>query len=198
MNLNRTVRLMVLGTLLTATATACGGGDGAGGEAAGTMPLPGSEAAPAPSYTVPEGWVNEEPANSMRVAQFRLPGIEGAGDAELVISHFRGSGGSVRENIDRWIGQFTQPDGRPSSEVAVTGERYVGDIRVAQVTVTGTYNPGMMSGSGGSPRDESRLLGAILVQPDGPWFYKLVGPRVTVDRWVVSFDEFLNSLRVVQ
>ena len=198
MNLNRTTCLMLLGAFLTATVSACGSGGETGGEAAGVMPLPGSEAAPAPSYTVAEGWVSEEPANSMRVAQFRLPGLEGAGDAELVISHFRGSGGSVQENVDRWIGQFTQPDGRPSREVAVTGERNVNGTRVVLVTVTGTYNPGMMSGSAGGPREESRLMGAILAQPDGPWFFKLVGPKVTVDRWAASFDEFVNSLRVEQ
>jgi hypothetical protein len=54
----------------------------------------------------------------------------------------------------------------------------------------------MMSGSAGGPREDSRLLGAIIVLPDGPWFFKLVGPEVTVDRWVASFDEFIDSLRM--
>ena len=89
------------------------------GKAAPAQEYPNQRTAPAGAErslgdlaaNVPEGWVEEEPASSMRLAQYRLPG-DGAGDAVLAVFHFGSNqGGSVDANIDRWYGQFSQPDG---------------------------------------------------------------------------------------
>ena len=53
---------------------------------------------------------------SCRVADVDLAAGD-AQDAELVVYYFGGSGGTVEANIDRWVAQMKQPDGRPSSAV---------------------------------------------------------------------------------
>src|ERR1700682_2160672 len=63
-------------------------------------------------FKIPEGWVTEKPGSNMRVAQFKLPKIEGdADDAGLVLYFFgSGQGGSVSDNVDRWVNQMQQAD----------------------------------------------------------------------------------------
>src|SRR4029450_1774603 len=71
------------------------------------------------AYTKPTDWKPVPTSSSMRVAQFAIPhAAADASDAELVVYYFGGSGGTVEANIERWIGQMQQPDGRPSSAVA--------------------------------------------------------------------------------
>ncbi len=186
---------------VTATAllllAACGGGDGEVREGQSSTPPQSQQAESttflAPSYTLPEGWVRETPSSTLRVEQFRLPG-EGSGDAELAVFHFPGTGGTVQANIDRWLGQFSRPDGSPVRDHAGSDTLDVDGEQVVVVDISGTYDPGMMSGGSG-PQPDHRLLGAIIDAPDGPWFYKLVGPRATVERWESTFFEFARSLR---
>lgn len=173
---------------------ACGGGEGEVAEQGSLQTgRAGATTFLAPSYTLPEGWVRERPSSTMRVEQFRIPG-DGSGDAELAVFHFPGTGGPVQANIDRWLGQFSRPDGSPIREHARLDTIDADGEEVVVVDVSGTYDPGMMMGGSG-PRPDHRLLGAIIVAPDGPWFYKLVGPRPTVERWEPSFYTFARSLR---
>src|ERR1041385_686297 len=70
-------------------------------------------------FDTPAGWISKPPASSMRVAEFVVPKVAGdSEDAALAIFFFGGQGGSVQANLDRWIGQIAQPDGKPSKEVA--------------------------------------------------------------------------------
>ena len=144
---------------------------------------------------VPAGWVEQTPASSMRKAQFSLPKSEGdAEDAELVAFYFgQGQGGSVEANIDRWIGQISQPDGSSSKEKAKTSSREVSGMKVTLVDVSGTYSNTMMGNT--APRPGYRMLAAVIETGEGPWFFKLVGPEKTVVKWSGSFNQFINSLR---
>jgi hypothetical protein len=147
----------------------------------------------APTYDLPDGWQETEPTSSMREQQFLLPGSEGA--AEMVVYHFPGGGGTVDMNVDRWIGQFSQPDGSDSKEHAERRTVEVEGEEITIVDVSGTYDPGMMSGGTG-PQTGYRMLAAIIEAPDGPWFYKVTGPRATVDRHESEFEAFVESLRL--
>ncbi len=133
----------------------------------------------------------------MRKAEWVLPRAEGDGeDASLVVFYFgSGQGGDVESNLDRWYGQFEQPDGRATREVARLGHRTVSGLRVTLADVTGTFRGGMPGGPPAEPRPETRMLAAIVEAPSGPWFFKLVGPKRTVERWRASFDTFVASLR---
>ena len=144
---------------------------------------------------VPAGWVEQTPTSNMRKAQFSLPKAEGdSEDAELVAFYFgQGQGGSVEANIDRWIGQISQPDGSSSKEKAKTSSREVAGKKITLVDVSGTYSNTMMGNA--SPRPGYRMLAAVIETGEGPWFFKLVGPEKTVSKWSGSFDQFINSLK---
>jgi hypothetical protein len=147
------------------------------------------------TWTAPEGWVEEEPANAMRKAQYRLPGE--AGDAELVIYYFGpGQGGAPMANCERWAGQFMQPDGTPPLEAMKTAEIEAGAMPVLTCEVSGTYGGGMTTGMGrrAEPQENQMLLGAIAEGPDANWFFKLTGPEATVEGNRKKFEGLIGSL----
>ncbi|MBI2503566.1 MAG: hypothetical protein HYW07_10095 [Candidatus Latescibacteria bacterium] len=145
------------------------------------------------SVVLPEGWKPTAPTSSMRTAEYLLPG-QGSGDASLVVFYFGpDQGGSVEANIDRWYGQFTQPDGKPTQEHARRWGKSVGSIGATLVDINGTYTGGGMGGGSNAPQPGYRMLGAILVAPRGPFFFKLVGPAAVVARWNTSFEQYIDS-----
>jgi hypothetical protein len=148
-------------------------------------------------FTPPEGWISEAPSSSMRKAQYRLPRAEGdSEDAEMVVFYFQGGGGGVQANIDRWIGQFSKPDGSPANDLAKVSKKDVHGIPVTTVDVSGTYS-GAMGPMGGNsaPKNSYRMLAAVAEASDGPWFFKLTGPAKTVARWEPSFQTFVDSIQ---
>ena len=138
-------------------------------------------------FTVPEGWVEETPSSSMRHSQFRLPAAgPQAGDAEVAV--FAGIGGSVEQNVQRWINQFKGED-PPKVD-----KRNVNGFPLTFVDISGTFSAGMMSGDT-SPQPDSRMLAAVIETGATPWFVKLVGPESTVEKWEKSFTLFVESVK---
>jgi hypothetical protein len=159
-------------------------------------PAPVSEA-DSLRFTVPEGWIPEAPASSSRHAQYKLPRVSGdPEDAEMVVFYFQGGGGTPQANVERWIGQFQNPDGSSAGNNAQVGHRSIHGIPVTTLDVRGTYNnPTMMSMQAQArPREHFRMLAAIAETANGPWFFKLTGPQKTVAKWQPSFERFMDSL----
>jgi hypothetical protein len=148
------------------------------------------------AWSVPAEWQTgaERP---MRAATYLVsPGSGDSEGAECAVFHFGSDqGGDVESNVQRWIGQFEQPDGTPSSKVAKTSHTDLGDLKVTTVEVGGTYTASMgpMSGTK-SNRENYRLLGAIVEGPQGAVFFNLTGPSRTVEAARVSFDGMLKSV----
>ena len=145
---------------------------------------------------VPEGWVIEHPTSTMRAAQFKLPKAEGdSEDASLVVYYFGpGQGGSVSDNIDRWIGQMEQPGGGSSKDKAKTETITVNGLKVTMVDVSGTYTAQMSPGSDARHNNSNyRLRAAVVETPKGNYFAKLVGPEKTIGRWDQSFMDYVKS-----
>ena len=144
--------------------------------------------------TVDEGWIQEAPSSSMRLTQFRLPASErGIDDAELAV--FSSIGGSVQDNLSRWFDQFSQPDGSDSQEKARVQEFSVNEMSTTIADLTGTFTGGGMPMSQTVEKKDYRLLAAIVVGASDVYFFKLVGPEKTVERWATSFGEFIGDLR---
>ena len=146
-------------------------------------------------WRVPATWVTETPSSGFRKGQYRLPRAEGdPEDATCVVFYFRGEGGAVQANLERWSGQFEQPDGRPSREVAKIERTEVNGLKQTRMDLTGTY---LFSPTPMMPPTERkpgfRLLAAVIETSTGPWFVKLVGPEKTVAKWEGSFFELLES-----
>jgi hypothetical protein len=147
-------------------------------------------------YTAPSGWTVVPTSSSMRVAQFTLP--RAAGDteaAEMIVYYFGGSGGSVEANIERWLGQMQQPDGRPAKAAATRETRTVNGLSVSLVDVSGTYVAEMAPGSAERHnRPNFRLRAGVVQTPRGPYFIKLTGPAKTVAAQAQAFERFVASL----
>lgn len=168
-----------------------------GGSQGGVLPPPAGSGAGAlgMTWSVPAGWIATEPTSSMRKAQYQIPGD--AGDAELVVFYFGpGQGGDVDSNIQRWVNEFTQPDGRPSNEVARIESPQVAGVQVKTVEVTGTYSGGGTTMGGGKPLPGYMLLAAVVQGPDANWFFKLAGPEATVAPQRESFQAMIASLKI--
>jgi hypothetical protein len=130
----------------------------------------------------------------MRKAQYRVTGD--AGDAECIVFYFGpGQGGSALSNAQRWAQQFTLADGRPGKEGMQIENRTVGDIEVLVVSVSGTHQGGFrMQSTPEPPKAKQMLLGAVAKGPDANWFFKLTGPRATVEAQRSAFDALIASL----
>ncbi len=130
----------------------------------------------------------------MRVAEYVVPHAPGdSSDAECTVITFGpGQGGSVSDNVGRWVRQFNPLTGAPSNLT-----RQVRGMNVTRVEVAGSYHPMMMPGMASEPSAQqgSRLIGAIVETPTGLWFFKLTGPDATVRAAATEFDGLVDSLR---
>ena len=149
-------------------------------------------------FDAPKEWVSKPPSSTMRVAEYSLPKT-GADpeDASLVVYFFGGQGGSVQANLDRWIGQVSQPDGKEAKDVAKTSTlQSKTGLKITLVDVSGTYVAETTPGSTARLNKPGfRQLAAVVETTGGPYFVKLVGPQATVAKWQGSFSTFLSSLR---
>ncbi len=147
-------------------------------------------------FTAPAEWIKEQPSSKMRAAQYKLPKAEGdKEDASLVIYYFGPSqGGSVADNIARWIGQIQQPDGSASGDKAKTDALTVNGLKISTIDLTGTYTAEMAPGSSEHHNDPNyRLRAAVIETPKGFYYLKLVGPAKTVERWSETIDKFVRT-----
>ena len=94
----------------------CGTGDYVERDDQQGQPQPVSGTSGEVMYIIPEEWERTPVSSQMRKDQMILPGIEGGPAGELAVFFFPGTGGSVQANLDRWYGQFTQPDGSSTKE----------------------------------------------------------------------------------
>ncbi len=147
-------------------------------------------------FKAPAEWVVEKPSSSMRLAQYKLPKADGdSEDASLVLYFFgENQGGSVQANLERWIGQFEQPDGSSSSSKAKLETITVNQLKISTIDLEGTYVAETAPGSGVRHNSANyRLRAAVIETPKGAHYVKLIGPTKTLVRWDKSFDDYLRS-----
>lgn len=168
----------------------------------GMMPqtLPAEVTSPraAPSelkYTAPAVWQREPVKSQMRVDQYRLPRAEGdREDGELAVT--TNIGGGIEANIGRWRSQFSTAEGQPIPDSAFKSETIDADgLKIVFVDITGRFNAGAtMPGGDATPKDNYRMLAAIVETPNGPWFFKALGPNATMVKHRDEFVEFLHTM----
>ncbi len=135
--------------------------------------------------------VPHAPSSAMRAAEYVVTDHP---DTTLAVFHFgAGQGGSLDDNLNRWIDQFTQPDGRSSREVAVIEHIEVGGLPVTTVDVSGSFS-GMRGSETPVTAESQRMLGAIVEGPEGLVFFKLIGPADIVGTAAESFENLVASI----
>jgi len=139
-------------------------------------------------WTAPSGW-KAEAERPMRLGTYTV-----APGAECAVYFFgSGQGGSVDANVDRWVGQFVQADGKPSKSMAKIAKKTIHGWPVTTVDVSGAY-----TGMGGASMSDYRILAAIIEGPQGSVFFKFTGPAKTVAWNQAAFDKMLASLGPVR
>ena len=137
---------------------------------------------------VPDSWMSIRPTSSMRLMEFRLGLV--TDDATLAI--FKNIGGSIDDNLERWSGQFGYL--LSDSEVNIRAENING-MQVSIISIIGTYTNRMAFSKPTQPKQNYRLLGAIVDTRDGLYYFKLTGPNTVITGKIEEFTRFIKSLR---
>lgn len=143
-------------------------------------------------YQVPATWQRQRPANEMRAVQYGVPLAEGdKGKVEMIVFYFGGGGGSVKDNLDRWVGMFE--DKKEKEKV----DSFEADgMKVTTLDVTGTYKDKPFPFSQSFElRKDWRMLASVVETSDGPYFFRLVGPQKTVEAQSKHWAHMLKSAK---
>jgi hypothetical protein len=136
------------------------------------------------AWSIPPGWEVAPNRSPMRLATYRVPGSSGS--VELTVSR---AGGTTRDNLERWVGQFDSAGSDKRTQ------RTVRELRVSILEVDGTYEGGMTKAGSETAHPGWALLGAI-VETDAPfYFFKMVGPADAVRAARPAFDALVSSVR---
>lgn len=135
--------------------------------------------------TTPDAWLREAPSSSMRVLQFALK----SDNALKVTGFFFGEQDLVKENIDRWKNEFT----KISSDKQ---EKLNNDITF--IVLEGTYKlkPFPMAQEA-TPTDGYMVLAAIVPTPEGPYYFKVFGPKDKLNSEIANFKKFLSTYKKI-
>lgn len=144
----------------------------------------------------PRNFVRMAPKSPARAAEYGVPRIgSDPEDAECVVMTFGPhQGGTVDDNVKRWIDQF-----RPALPTPRRMTMDVNGLHVTFVEVTGTFAGNMMPNAQNfvMPKNKPgwRLIGAIVEAPSGLWFFKMTGPDLTVRSGAQPFEDMVRSVR---
>lgn len=150
----------------------------------GTQPAR-SAGTPTPSgpslrWATPAGW-QTKPKGSMRLASFQ---VGGDAAAECSLTVLGGAGGGLKANLDRWRGQFGQPDLSTDELAGLQTVRILGGAAPV-LDLSGSYQ-----GSAGQ-----RLLGAVREFKGKAIFVKMTGPASVIEGEQERFKTFCESIR---
>jgi hypothetical protein len=148
--------------------------------------------------TAPESWARKPPKVRFIDHEFAIPASkQDKEDGRVTIM---GAGGTVDANLDRWIGQFKQPDGSETKNLTPEADRKktISGLEVHWVDLMGTYRdmPRPFDPAAGSvERENYRMLAAIIMSPKlGNYFIKFYGPRQTVTDHAEAFHKMIEGL----
>lgn len=152
------------------------------------------------SLQAPAGWQRVQPKSGIVETEFAIPSEGAAADgtpAQPGRMTVMGAGGTVQANIDRWYGQFVQPDGSETKTKATTKKLDLAGCKVTLVDIPGTYkdSPGPFAGGRAVERPDYRMLAAIVETPDrGNHFLKFYGPAKTVAAHADGFRTMVEGM----
>ncbi len=181
----RTTRLLIAVTVVLAWSL----GSAAAQENPAKIEFAGGKLA----LTAPEKWQRKQPRTRIVEHEFAIPASEGdTNDGRLTLM---GAGGGLQANIDRWIGQFSQPDGSSTRKRAKIEKKQVAGDDVHLVDISGTYKDQPGPFAPGVDRPKYRMLAAIIpTESRGTYYVKLYGPQRTVTDNEKAFLKMIEGL----
>jgi hypothetical protein len=152
------------------------------------------------SLEAPAAWQRVQPKSGIVETEFAIPSAGNGPDGGPLPPGrmtVMGAGGSVEANIERWYGQFAQPDGGSTKDKASTKKLKVAGRDVTLVDIAGTYKDspgGPFAGGKTIDRPDYRMLAAIVEGPDGNYFLKFYGPAATVEQHADGFRTMIEGM----
>ena len=141
-------------------------------------------------WAPPATWKADAP-RPMRAATYKLPAAKGdAEDGECAVFYFgQGQGGSVDQNVQRWVGQFEGAKSPTPKKEKASG------FDLTTLEVEGTYTGGGGPMGPKTSKAGFKLLGAIVEGPEGAIFFKLTGPAKTVEAARADFSKMVKAIK---
>ncbi len=139
----------------------------------------------------PATWIEQAPGGMVgRVANYTLPGIDGAVAARLFAHSLGPAGaGTPQNNIEIWTASFRSPTGGP---VVPTVDRFkVSGMHVTLVELAGEFKK---TGGPGINTDQVFMC-AIVEAPSGPIYIRIFGQTATIERNREAYMELIRGLR---
>jgi hypothetical protein len=137
----------------------------------------------------PASWAWTKPSMQFRTLQYTVPGEgDSTKAAEVIVSVFvAGDGGPLDANIERWRGQFRK-NNEPVE--AKRSSKEVGPLKVEFVELEGDF----MAMGAPAPKKDSLQLAAIVQAEGRNVFFRLVGPKETVEANREAFNKMIDGL----
>jgi hypothetical protein len=148
------------------------------------------------TFEAPKTWKSSKPSSEMRRAELKVEPIEGDDyAAEVVVTAFRGSAGTVEANLKRWQNFFKDEDGKtPEIESKKVQAK---NTEVTRAETSGHYYPAALPGRPKEPdRAGARFLGAIVTGEKYSYYIRMVGPDKTMKKLTKDFDEMLKTIKL--
>lgn len=149
---------------------------------------------------VPAGWQRKEPRYRIIEHEFEVaPAEKDENPGRVTVT---GATGSIEDNINRWAGQFSQPDDSNSRDKMKIERKTIAGQDVTLVDISGTYDdkPGPFAPGRGVQRENYRMLAAIIQtkkdgKSTGNYFIKFYGPNATVSGQQANFTKMIEGLK---
>ena len=144
--------------------------------------------------TAPGSWTRKRPQTAIVEHEFAIPpSKDDKAEGRLTVM---AAGGGVEANIDRWYGQFTQPDGGSTRDRAKVQKIKVGGDEVHLVDLSGTFKDQRGPMAPAVERPKYRMLAAIIPTKNaGTYFIKFYGPERTVADNEKAFVGMIEGLQ---
>jgi hypothetical protein len=141
----------------------------------------------------PQGWVHKQPQSSIVEYEYAVPAAkDDPVDGRMTVM---AAGGGVEANIERWYGQFTQPDGGSTRDRAKVKKLAVAGQDIHLVDISGTYKDQRGPMAPAVERPKYRMLAAIVATKGlGNYFIKFYGPQRTVADNEAAFVKMIEGL----
>ena len=141
----------------------------------------------------PGTWVRKAPQSTIIEHEFAIPPAKGdAAEGRMTVM---AAGGGIDANIDRWYGQFTQPDGASTRERAKVKKIQAAGEDVHLVDISGTFKDQRGPVAPAVERPKYRMLAAIIATKTmGNYFIKFYGPERTIAENEKAFVSMIEGL----
>ena len=144
---------------------------------------------------VDDSWKRVKPRVRIIDHEFSIPAAEG--DERPGRMTVMGAGGSIEANIARWVGQFSQPDGKSTQDRTKVEKKTIAGQEVHFVDISGTFDDKRGPFAPGVKRPKYRMLSAIiLTKKNGNYFVKCYGPEKTMAKHEKAFQQMIAGMKL--